>query len=116
MNYSVILKKESGILIAAKFKYKMVNSTCTSHHNILTGRLIARDTIIRVIAVYGLQETRNAEERCDFFDQLSAEIENCSMHADTPIIAGDFNAKLAFSSNCLTYLSPNSDTSSLPHR
>ena len=106
-NYSALLQKESGILIAAKKKYKLVETTCTSHHNILTGRLVAHDTPIRIIAVYGLQETCHVDAREEFYEELCTEIESCTLHDDNPIIAGDFNSKVELNDNTLIHLTPN---------
>ena len=106
-NYDVFQRKESGILIAAKKKYKLVETTCTSHRNILTGRLIVHDTPIRIIAVYGLQETCCADQREEFYEELCTEIENCSFHSDNPLIAGDFNSKLDLQNDALVPLTPN---------
>ena len=60
----------------------------------LTGRFVHKDTPFRIIAAYGLQETRSPDDREEFFDHLCAEIENCELHNDNPIIVGDLNAKI----------------------
>ena len=101
------MQKDSGLLIAAKKKYKLVNTTCTPHQNILTGRLMIYNIPVRLIAVYGLQETCSVDDREEFYDELSTEIENCSMYADNPIITGDFNAKIEFQDPDIAHLSAN---------
>ena len=62
---------------------------------------------VRLIAVYGLQETCSVDDREEFYDELSTEIENCSMYADNPIITGDFNAKIEFQDPDIAHLSAN---------
>ena len=63
MGYDILLKKSSGLVIAAKFKFDMVNTTTTANDNILTGSLKVGGMYISVIAVYGLQETDSADSR-----------------------------------------------------
>ena len=97
INYSIIIQKESGIMIAAKLKHKLINVTSCNHPNILTGQLTLKDLPVRIIATYGLQESCPMEERCNFFDEVSIELENCVLHRDNPIIIGDLNAKIEMS-------------------
>ena len=56
--------------------------------------------------MYGFQETCHVDEREEFYDELSTEVENCTIYGDNPIIAGDFNAKLDLQTS-LTHLSAN---------
>ena len=107
MKYSIIIRKQTGLLIAAKYNLKLLNTTCTSHENILTGRIYIKNTIIRLIAVYGLQETSPSEDRSDFFSDLGAEIENCLLHDDNLLVVGDFNAKIDSLNDKMISLSPN---------
>ena len=107
LGYYPLYRKESGLLIAAKIKHKLVETTCSPHNNILTGRLTIHDSTIRIVAVYGLQETCNASERDEFFEEVSAEIESCKAHGDDFIISGDFNAKLDSDGDNCVHLSSN---------
>ena len=69
LGYSVLPPKKTGLLIAAKCKFKLVDTTCTTNENILTGRLNVHNTPVRIIAVYGLQETCSADDRGEFFSK-----------------------------------------------
>ena len=46
------IKKSSGIVIAAKFKFNMINVTKSVHNNILAGSLKTGSTHTTVIALY----------------------------------------------------------------
>ena len=100
--------KESGVLIATKKKISCINVTTTTHKNIMTSKVIIKNTPFRIIAAYGLQESRSSEERAEFFDELSIEVENSILHNDNPIIVGDLNAKITTNYNDLIeHISPN---------
>ena len=107
LNYNIIVRKETGILIASKTHHKLVECTASIHPNILTGRFTVKNNTIRIIAVYGLQESSPLDSRSEFFDELNTEIESCSLHEDTPIVVGDINAKIGLVNNTITDLSPN---------
>ena len=77
IGYGIIVRKESGVLIAYKVKLKTVETTVSTHPNIITGRFKVKDTIIRIIAAYGPQENTSLETRSEFYDELSTEIESC---------------------------------------
>lgn len=77
LGYEVIVKKEGGLLIAAKSHLKLKNVTSSSHPRILVGRISTKEMILNIIGAYGLQETDGIEERRDFFNELSIEIEAC---------------------------------------
>ena len=63
----------------------------------ITVRLNCWDRGLRVILVYGPQEYDSEENRNDFYDSISAEIERSYLNGDSFILAGDFNAKLGSS-------------------
>ena len=107
LGYTIIVRKETGILIASKTKHKFIECTTTTHQNIITARFHIRNTILRIIAAYGLQESCSADDRTDFFDELNIEIQSCITHNETPIIAGDLNGKIECVSNIINPLSPN---------
>ena len=109
LGYKTIIKKESGVLIATKTKYRLVDCTSTTHSNILVGRLTIKNTVIRVIAAYGPQEKSPVDQRTDFYDELSAEIESCDLHNDSPIIIGDINAKIECNNGIIGSLSSNGE-------
>ena len=92
LNYSAIVCIESGIAIAAKKKYKIVNVTASGHSNIISGRFLSGATPFRVIAPYGLQETAPADERAHFFDELSVELESAMLNPENLLIIFDLNA------------------------
>ena len=49
---------------------------------------------LRFILVYGPQEKELEENRTEFYETLSIEIEKCFLSGDSLVLAGDFNAKL----------------------
>ena len=112
MGYDVILKRSAGLLVAAKTKFDMVDTTSTSHENILTGSLKVGGTYISITAVYGLQETEDSDTRSAFYDELGVELEANDNRENQTILVGDFNAKLSFAENII---SPNSANGSLLH-
>ena len=59
-----------------------------------TVRINCQDRGLHVILVYGFQEYDSEENRNDFYDAISVEIERCYLNGDSFILAGDFNAKL----------------------
>ena len=63
----------------------------------VTMRLNCWDKGLRVILVYGPQEYDSEENRNDFCDSISDEIERCYLNGYSFILAGDFNAKLGSS-------------------
>ena len=107
MGYDIILKKSSGLVIAAKFKFDMVNTTTTGNDNILTGSLKVGGTYLSVIAVYGLQESDNADSRVAFFDDLGTELQASDNREDIPILVGDFNSKIKLENSQVVHDSPN---------
>ena len=60
----------------------------------ITVRMNCRDRGLHVILVYGPQEYDSEENRNDFYDFISVEIERCYLNGDSFNLAGDFNAKL----------------------
>ena len=77
-------------MIAAKSHLKLKNVTSTTHPRILVGRISTKEMVLNVIGAYGLQETDGIEERNEFFNELSVEIEACV----NPVVIGDLNAKV----------------------
>ena len=91
--YSTAVCEESGAMIAAKKKHKLINVTASAHSNIISARIIAGNTPFRIIAPYGLQETCPADERTHFFDELSVELEGAMLYPENLLVVGDLNSK-----------------------
>ena len=51
---------------------------------------------LRLILVYGPHEKEPEENRTEFNERLSIEIEKCFLCGDSLVLAGDFNAKLGY--------------------
>ena len=51
---------------------------------------------MRLIPVYGPQEKEPEENRTEFYETLSIEIEKCFLSGDPRVLAGDFNTKLGY--------------------
>ena len=61
---------------------------------IATAEIQYPEESIRVIVVHGPQEDASIEEKEDFFNDISAEVERCLSSGKRLMIMGDFNAKL----------------------
>ena len=103
----IILKKESGVVIAAKFKFNMINVTKSAHDNVLAGRIKVGNSDITVIALYGPQETEKVDIRSEFYEEVGIEVQACVDRGSQPVLVGDLNAKLAFDNNTISSVSPN---------
>ena len=62
----------------------------------ITVRMNCKGQGLRLILVYGPQEKELEENRAEFYETLSVEIEKCFLSGDSLILAGDFNAKLGY--------------------
>ena len=107
LNYEVIFQKLSGMATIAKQKLKMKNVTTCSHNNIMSAQITRSNSRIRIINIYGLQESDHAPDRKSFFDELEVEIEHCMLNGESPIITGDFNAKIETAQDQINPLTPN---------
>ena len=103
VNYEVISGKK-GLLVAAKPHLKLINVTTSSHPNILSGRVMLKNIAIRITEVYGPQENEPAENREEFFNELSVELE--AGGSTETVVCGDFNAKIT-NERGVTGISPN---------
>ena len=99
LGYEIILRKEGGMVIAARPHLKLMNVTTTSHPNILAGRIMTKEMDMVVIGAYGIQETENLDDRKAFYDELSIEVESSNTHS---IIVGDLNAKIEYGEGNVT--------------
>ena len=87
---------KGGIMCAFKkgtFK-SALNVTSVDDDRILTCRVEYENRTVRVIVVYGPQETDELEVRNDFFVKLCLEVEKCKNAGEGVLIVGDFNAKI----------------------
>ena len=60
----------------------------------VTVRMNCKGQGLRFILVYGPQEKELEENRTEFYETLSIEIEKCFLSGDSLVLSGDFNAKL----------------------
>ena len=95
LGYDAILKKASGIVIAAKFKLLMVNVTKSVHNNVLAGSIRTGSYQSTIIALYGPQETEGVASRTEFYEEVCIEVQACVDKDSQPILIGDFNAKIS---------------------
>ena len=107
MGYEIIIKKSSGLLIATKVKYDMVNTTSTSSNNIISTSIKIGTSNINIICVYGPQESEKEEERSHFFAELEMEINAATDRTENLAVVGDFNSKLSMSNGKVSSLSSN---------
>ena len=90
--YDPLVRVSGGIVVAAKKKLRMINVTTTDSPNILVGFIPGLN--VRIITAYGPQETDHKDDRQEFFDELSTEIQACEFVGSNPIIVGDLNSKI----------------------
>ena len=102
---------KGGILVAAK--YGTYNSflevTKSKNDGILVARMEYGKRVIRIVAVYGPQETSEKEVKEDFYNDLNIEIE-CGKYQDEEIlIIGDLNGKLDLKGGIIKSTSDNGE-------
>ena len=108
MGYDVFPKKESGVAIAAKFKFNLICVTTSLHTNLLAACIKVGNSDITIIAVYGLQETDQSTLRTEFYEEVGIEVQACFDRGSQPVLIGDFNSKIIFEDNTIFSISPNS--------
>ena len=106
LGYDAILKKSSGIIIASKCKLNMICVTKSVHDSILAGCVKIGDSDVTIIALYGPQETENAELRAHFYEEIAIEVQACVDRGSHPVLIGDFNAKIMTENNIVLGISP----------
>ena len=74
-------------------------TTTTQNPNILTAEAQYQQITIRYILCYGPQEDAKQNDRLEFYEDLSIEVENSLISNTIPVILGDLNAKLVSTSN-----------------
>ena len=77
LGYDTLVKKSSGIVLAAKTKFDMVDTTTTQHKGLIMGSLKIGNMYIDIAAAYGPQETETQEVREEFYNGLQIEVEAC---------------------------------------
>ncbi len=102
-----ILSTKSGICLAAKTKFKMVNVTVSMHPNIVSGALKLGSKLICITSAYGLQESESADDRTNFHVELAAEIESSLSRFPYTVLVGDLNAKISHGNSQVIAESPN---------
>ena len=107
LGYDSMVKTESGIIIAAKYKFNMICVTKSVHDNILATCVKVGNSDITLIAIYGPQENEKAELRSEFYEEIGIEVQACFDRGSHPILIGDFNAKIVNSDNSVSSISPN---------
>ena len=101
---------KGGLLIAVQRNVFMnvVGVTSSLSKNILVARLVVSPYFaVRLILVYGPQETESVEEREFFMMEVSIEIQKCVDNGDVPMVIGDFNAKVEKVGDSVVPVSPN---------
>ena len=106
--YFPLVRAAGGIAIAAQKKLGMLNVSTTTYPSILVGFIPGLN--VRIINAYGPQETVHKEDRQEFFDELSTEIQTCEFIGNNPIILGDLNSKIDHEQG---KISPNSSNGEL---
>ena len=114
-NYQIISKNcclgKGELVIAAKCGNfsSFIEVTETDNEEIVTGRLKYGEQQIRIIAVYGPQETADKEIRQEFYNELNIEIERGWYLDEEILVVGDFNGKLVSKEGKITSLTKNGD-------
>ena len=95
--YEIIIRNSGGVVIAALVKFKIMNVTTSQNPRILAGLL--PDLNVSIVTAYGPQENVPKEERQEFFDDLSIEIQKTLFANTDLVLAGDLNSKIEVSDN-----------------
>ena len=106
LGYDTILKKASGIIIAAKFKLNMICATKTVHDYIIAGCVKVGKSEVTIVAVYGPQESEKADLRAEFYEEMGIEVQACIDRGSHLVLVGDFNAKIISDNSVVSGVSP----------
>ena len=87
-------KRGLAICVRKQTFLMVLDVTSSTLNDILTVRIVMKDTAIRVILGYAPQETEDAEVRENFYEELKLEIIKCRIVNDIPVVLGDMNAKI----------------------
>ena len=87
---------EKGMVVAVKHNnFKTIRDVTQSQlKTIISVRLSTGSNNFRVILGYAPQETADDDDRESFFNELELEIKNCEETGDSPLVLGDFNARI----------------------
>ena len=102
-----IIDKHSGLMIAAKPKFNMVNVTTTAHNNIISTSIKMGLNHMTIVLAYGLQETAKEEERVEFFEELELEMMAAENRGNNTMLVGDLNSKIIQENDLIKELTPN---------
>ena len=104
-----VKKGKGGMLVALRNNTAttIMDTTSVDNKNIMSVEVMYGKTVYRIILCYGPQEDHKVEERNEFYVDLSIEIENSLINGSTPIILGDFNAKIKMSGESTEAVSGN---------
>ena len=91
-SFSAVRQRNGGGGLYIGIRHGLCESVMTDsgrNAEFITVRINCRDRGLRVILVYGPQEYDSEENRNDFYDSISVEIEQCYLNGDSFILAGD---------------------------
>ena len=87
--------KEGLMLCVRKGTYITIKDITDSElMNILTVKIVYPSVTVRIVVCHAPQETAPLEERQEFFEELSVQIERCLTSNDELIVMGDLNARI----------------------
>ena len=107
LGYEPFIGKASGMIVAAKFKFDMVNVTSTMSSRIISTSIKVGNTHMTLTGVYGPQESEKEEIRSQFYEELETEIVAGLNRGNHILVIGDFNSKIAMKNGKYEELSPN---------
>ena len=87
---------KEGLMVALKKGSYKTYSEVSGSKNIFTVRVEYPNITVRIILLHAPQETEKVEERSEFFEEVTEQIERCITSEEIPIVIGDFNARTEF--------------------
>ncbi len=100
---------KEGLMVAVKAgTFRSVEEvTKSDYKSILTVRIAYLKDTVRVILLHAPQESDPLEERMDFFEEVTTQVERCITAGDKLVLLGDFNARVIFEEGQVKPASPN---------
>ncbi len=88
---------QEGLMIGVrKGSFKSIREvTDTELKSILSVRIVFPEVNVRVVVAHAPQVNAKTEERLEFFEEMSVQIERAISSEDACIVVGDFNAKIS---------------------